>query len=131
MSEEVIKDMVEKLVSRVYELDPEVIRSLSYIELYSACEMARLNLYWAFRGFGWDYVREAYIPCAIAVIIRETLYTKVLNMTITDEKKKDYVKWFTDVIPPTEHEKIAKEVLRKLEESIKIAQYGIIKKKYG
>jgi hypothetical protein len=131
MSEEVIKDMVEKLVSRVYGLDLEVLESLSDIKLYSACSMARHNLYWAFRGFGWDYVREAYIPCVVALIIHETWYAKLHDKPVTDEQKEKFIKWFTDVIPPTEYDKIAKETLSGLEESIRIAQYGIIKKKYG
>jgi hypothetical protein len=131
MSEEVIKDMVEKLVSRVYELDLDVLRSLVDIKLYSACDISKEDMWMALYFKDWKYVKDAYVKCAVAMIIYEVYSAKLHEKPVTDDQKEKFIRWFVTVIPPIEYEGIAKETLSKLEESIVIAQYGIIKKKYG
>jgi hypothetical protein len=129
MSEKVIKDMVEKLVSRVYELDLDVLKSLTDIRLYSACDISKEDMWMALYFKDWKYVQSAYIRCVVAIIIYEVYSAKLHEKPVTDDQKEKFVKWFVSVIPPTEYEGIAKETLDRLEESIRIAEYGIIKKK--
>jgi hypothetical protein len=131
MSEEVIKDMIEKLVSRVYELDLEVIESLVDIELYSSCSGARWHLFWGIRNLNWDEVKKAYVPCAVAMIIHEVWDAKFHEKPITDFDKVKFMQYFTLVLSPAEYDKVAKDVLEGLERSISIARLGIIKKKYS
>jgi hypothetical protein len=129
MSEKAIRDMVNKIVSRVYELDLEVIRSLADIRLYSACDISKEDMWIALYFKDWKYVQDAYVRCAVAMIIYEVYSAKLHEKPVTDDQKEKFIKWFVSVIPPTEYEKIANETLTRLEESIKIAEYGVIEEK--
>jgi hypothetical protein len=129
MSEKAISDMVNKIVSRVYELDIKVLRSLTDIRLYSACDISKEDMWMALYFKDWKYVQDAYIRCVVAMIIYEVYSAKLHEKPVTDDQKEKFIKWFVSVIPPIEYEKIANETLTRLEESIKIAEYGVIEEK--
>jgi hypothetical protein len=118
MSEEVIKDMVEKLVSRVYELDLDVLRSLVIVNAHITHTINAVDLNFALRVKDWEFVKRACVKTALANIIHDIRCTRFAEKSITDEDKNRMVKMFTDILSPHEYEKYANEIIEDVERSI-------------
>jgi len=121
MSEKVIRDIIDKIVDKLYNIDYFVLMTIDIVNAHITHIINAVDLNFALREKDWKYVKKAYVKTELANIIHEIRYTRFAGKSITDEDKNRMVKMFTDILSPYEYEEYANEIIESVERSIAIA----------
>jgi hypothetical protein len=118
MYEKVIRDIIDKIVDKLYNIDYFVLMTIDIVNAHITHTINAIDINFALRVKDWEFVKKAYVKTVLANIIHDIRCTRFAEKSITDEDKNRMVKMFTDILSPHEYEKYANEIIEDVERLI-------------